>query len=314
MKKTSGIDIFLARGERIKRAPPKKMCFNTQATIRMNDVYFHKTEMGECIYSPSCMFDYKITISVKNASTNVKLYTEVNGQLHLLIPRNHVSQDSPLTVLCVFKTMYIVTSDDCVLRVHLSPKNQEKTKLECHGVTFVLSEGRTKLIMKHNLNRSQREPLPLQFLPAAELPTLAVSIKGMKYYLNTSSILTLSKSVDDNLSYPPYSVQLLRSSKYRAKLSYVLKLKTSEEFAKIIISAISSLTSDTYTTIKKDDTNEDLANAHIGNTVSGSFILPVGCLDVGLHIYTPYGFSGDIEDPFVNLCVFETLNISYIKL
>lgn len=133
----------------------------------------------------------------------------------------------------------------------------------------------------------------------------SLSISGMRYYLNLCSLLTLSVDVP-GIAYPPYS---LRVQSRRARFVYDILLSPSAgEEAEIHISAIETLSEAAYSILSVN--GKELTNISKGTRASGCFILPEGCSDVGLHIWTPLGFSADIgENPATCLAKFIRLEM-----
>ena len=129
---------------------------------------------------------------------------------------------------------------------------------------------------------------------------------GMRYFLNLSAILTLSVDVP-KIAFPPYSLEVVGRN---ARLMYDILLSPSAgEQAEIHISAIKTLSESSYSVLTCQDGSE-LTRQSKGTRVSGVFELPEGCTNVGLHIWTPFGFSADIgQDPATCLAKFLVLEI-----
>ena len=318
------------------RSMSNALFHKTYELIKKNDIYIHimKDKKSNCLISQAksekhsvssaaelnvnCIFNYKITV-MANSDTTITLYTVINDQLEWLETVEDVYATAQLNknrahgFICKFKSIVFVTSERCRLNIKIDP--QKIILLNKENYIFNNKRGHSIISVDEidNISSISRKNGISRRLNK-DIDAFEVSIERMKYYLNLSAILTISNSIDNEYKYLPYSIKLNQSSKHRAILKYDIKLSPSAgDFAEITITAIESLSLDTYSIIKDND--KGLIHSKVGCNVKGEFALPIGTLDVGLHIYTPYGFSADIgQDPNTCLAIFNNLSISYIHI
>ena len=166
----------------------------------------------------------------------------------------------------------------------------------------------TEKIVNYSLRHSLRQELPF----SKQLPETIDFGGYLNYYLNLSTIMTLSDKVDKKYKFSPYSVKLFGFGGIRCKVFYQIKvIAAAGEDANVMVTAIESLSEDTYTELR-DLNGEILKRNHRGNLLSGEFELKEGCSDIGLHIYTPYGYGDDTkEDKYRDLAIFEKFEVVY---
>ena len=270
---------------------------------------------------PTCLCDYAISIT-SNQDARLIAYTRVAGELEWLADSRdryvklQLQKGKKYTFTARLKSLVLVTLEECRLSVKIRSIAEPSSPYE--GFARKTQKGHVKLIGVDAViqERSRRYGLSSEVhgllhrrLPA---PPMGASIQGMQYYLRLASLITLSYSVDKEYRCPPYSVALAKVDGYRARLSYDIELKPSAgESAVITLTAIESQADDSYS-ILQDDRRKDISHERQGTRVTGEFLLPVLCPDVGIHIYTPYGFRADIgDDPATSLAKFHTLKICY---
>jgi len=254
----------------------------------------------------------KVTIR-SDTETRVDVYDIVRGRGVLvwsvdLVPSVRASR------IFGFKNQILVSSTRCKLWIRTVPTGDDSGRHHHHPNTLpvVKQRGHFRVMPIGDQTSSPGRPIK-DFFSGGYVP-VDVEIEGMRYYLDVSSILTLSTSVLE-LGYPPYSLSLERSTTHRAYLVYEIGLSPSEgESAEISLTAIESLSSGTYAIIKGDD-GKELTQITKGSLARGEFPLPMFCSDAGIHIWTPYGFSVDIgQDPATSLAIFHSLRIEYRKI
>lgn len=265
-----------------------------------NSMYLHV--LSEDISGSVSLLSKVCVRVISGENGRVELYNISAGCAHIITD----------VCYCSFKKLAIVTANVCLLEVEV--KYSKQCYFHSHPVR--ISAGRTLSLAPNPSPVSERLPLspffPLSSSSSSESP-LTVKAVGMKYYLDVSALLTLSVDMTE-LSYPPYSLRLDRSQTHRARLSYEIDLSPSEgEDAVITITAIETLGGGSYSPLV-DEEGKELINTDKGTRIAGSFLLLPLCSDVGLHIFTPYGFSADIgQDPATSLAHFRMLEVEYIN-
>lgn len=290
------------------------------------DMYIHvfSTLRAE-IATTSCLYNHKVSITSDRKAT-VTLYTVYNNRLEWLESVNDVyasavlTKDVSYTFILKFKVLVVTTSKRCQLQVCIDPLSQYTPPANYstfyeNGHTVVeppVCTEREKYIMC-KISKEYSIPRQLPRLPRHSLSPLPVNIEHIAYYLSLASMLTISNKVDIEYRYPPYSVKLIQSSNYQATLQYDIVLCPSAgQLAEITITAIESISASSYTLIKDKD-GKELTHCKQGLRIQGTFLLPIGTPDVGLHIFTPYGFSADAgEDSDATLAQFKEFSINYV--
>jgi hypothetical protein len=199
---------------------------------------------------------------------------------------------TPTTVTITVKNLMLLTADDCELTLLLRPTTLPAS-------TPAGAPYSTQL-------ESQLKPL---LFDAAAPPSLM--IRGLKYHTQLNRLVTLSVQVDSHYAYPPFSVRTAPSSR-QVRLNYRIRVSPSAgDNAEITVSGIETTSTQGYAILQTTN-GTAIANQHRGQRLEGSLLLPAGVLDVGLELFTPYGFSADIgSDPETSLAHFDVFRITY---
>ena len=274
----------------------------TTNTVRCNERYVHYFR-SKSIEIPcrNLMYTYNITVT-SNKKCSVAVYTATcQAKMHVGCNVSNTSLVFKLrkgiskSFSMNFKRISLVTNIACVLHVSVVPTvYQDSYSLVKYVLTnnqdghltvnvpLVTSEVHTKPFARI-LHRYSSVPEPRNYT-------------NIKYVLNTSSALTSTELVDSSSRYPPYSIRLPQVSGLVCVLRYRILIKASaEDNAEVQVTCIESLSRNRYAVIR-DIKGSNISNTHTGQVLEGEFVLSPLPVDVGLHIYTCYGFSGDLGD------------------
>ncbi len=285
--------------------------------------YTTKTSKGDVLHHfghqalvnfPTALCTYELTIT---ADAEVELRIFNRYRCDLLEPALELRLEAcqPTTVNAVdLKTWACYTNEDCLLTILVLPR--EKTTDDIPPVVVVSRKGHQRLCLKSPSRRakelarqSHERAIVVYSNPSKTvIPTLMVN--GLKYYYSLNSLITLSIDLDNHLSYLPYSIKICNSSP--ATLHYrIITSPSSGEGAHVTVTAIETISAIRYG-IVADSSNKALVNHHQGSKLEGSFALPLGLSDVGLHLYCLYGFSVDVgQNPATDLARFEVFQVTY---
>jgi len=287
----------------------------------------HKNLITEINLSNN-LFSYKIRARLFKDNgckdeCQLELYSLIDGRAQHLATcddkyaKFHLN-NAVVSLRANLKVLYVLTSKKCKIELKIKPVKRIIEKWDSFCLT-ILTNGHHKLVPRNEGLQERAAEISADSISGSldrQLPVFAenpsgVSLTGLVYYLELASIITVTTGVDIAYRYPPYSIKLLQGSNIRATLTYSIELKASAgENADVTITAIETLSNNSYAVIQNE--GKDLKNQHVGTKAIGSLLLPIGCFDVGLHIYTPYGFSGDTnDDKFKDLAKFLQYKIDY---
>lgn len=191
-----------------------------------------------------------------------------------------------------YKQLVLVTNKECKLHVTIVPVAYVDNY---NSLEYTLTNRKDgHLTVKLPTSSCATKSIPRMLSPgnAPDVTTYC----GLKYCLSMNSILTVTEDVPKELRYPPYSVKLPQVAGVVSTLKYRIVVKASEgDNAHVTVTCIESLSRNRYA-ILKDIKGDNIHNTHVGQVLEGSLKLTLCPIDVGLHIYTPYGFSGDLGD------------------
>jgi hypothetical protein len=327
--------------DNIEVKPPKRIksiSARTLETKHIGNKYVH--QFSQYLIASSCLYSYQVII-ISDTKTQVRIYDKFEGNLYRLTQKalhlkknpeiltnsNNISEYtkvrcSKLWTTIVnnlnFKEIAIITKVDCRLNVIIRPIPYKenvpfKYSLVEQDGNYIISPIFTSNISQELFDYQvlKYRMGALNFIsPSPIIKNEQIDIKNIQYYLNFSTVVSLTYNVDEQYKYPPYSVKVGNGTTGSAELSYSITMKPSAgSSADVKISCIESLSYNSYS-ILKDISGKELSANHTGNVATGSFILPKGIIDVGIHIYTPYGFSGDIGDnPATDLVHFDKFSL-----
>jgi hypothetical protein len=317
---------------------PKSICMRTTHTKHMGNKYFHS--FPQYLIASSCLYSYEVII-ISNIKTQIRIYDKFEENLYRLTEKalqfkknGKMSIKSPHITdykkgICSevwsaivnnlnFKEIVMVTKDDCILNVIIRPVSYkenipfEYSLIEQEGhyiISPIITNDIGQLFFDALLLKYQRQSLNY-ILSNPVVKDEQVDIKNIQYFLNFTTVVSSTYNVNEDYRYPPFSVKVGNGTTGSAELSYNIRMKTSAgSSADVKISCIESLSRDSYS-ILKDATGKELTASHTGELAVGSFMLPKGIIDIGIHIYTPYGFSGDIGDnPATDLVQFDKFSL-----
>lgn len=293
------------------------MCPTSKKTLHTEYVskaggYVHYFRSSSCeIPCDDVMYSHKVKV-YSSSSTKLVAYT-------LTSPTTmHTASDvynkciamkvkSPIEFVVNYKRLVLVTSSECVLEVTIVP------------VTYVDNYIQLEYTLRNTRDGHLTVSLPETWCVPRSIPRMLRSgsitpvtmYYGLKYCLSMNAMLTVTEDVPKDMRYPPYSVKLPQMSGIVSTLRYKISIKASEgNTAQVTVSCIESLSRNRYALLK-DKQGGNIHNVHQGQLLEGTFTLTECPVDVGLHIYTPYGFSGDIGDnPDKDLASIEEFTVS----
>ena len=329
MKTASRQSVCLSTRHRSKTRLPPEISADTVYTTKVStDRYLHVLSVNgartSSIRAPSAACDYVVKMTNNTTSSvRVMLYTDICGSLEWMADVNDVYAKTEIAsgasrcFAVRFKLLVVVSLTDAVLDVLIIPVidrhypfDELENKRSNGHVRIALDAKESNNISSRSKKYALSTAVSHSLHPSLFSPPGTTEITDMSYYLNFNSLLTLYLPLH---KYPSYSVPLVMSKDYRAVLKYDIELSASAgEAADITLTAIESLSYDSYSIIK-DETGKEITHVKSGIRVTGEFILPLLCSDVGIHIYTPYGFSADIgEDPRTSLAKFHMFEVRYV--
>lgn len=192
----------------------------------------------------------------------------------------------------------VMTDRPCKLTVHCKTTHllfQWKADLNLAAKIVAYSK-------RHSISRA---------LPSYNITPESFEVsREMEYFLGLTSVTTASEMIEDKYQCSPFCVKLLTGSNLRAKLCYDLSVCCADETATVKVIAIEGNSKTTYLDIIGDE--GVLENTHQAPRLTGTFYLPIGCRDVGLHLYTDYGFGGDSDiDKYHGYITYHKFSIEY---
>lgn len=304
------------------------LSFFTLRTEKYRDFQIHVFGDGKEINTLSCLYNHTVMVKA-SVNTFVTFYTVINGRLEWLESLNTDLYASAMlqegiakTFHLKFKTLVVATNRNCILKIDINVLGkhsmgeldlQVKNK-DGHALVLYPNSKEVKLMCK--ISKENHIPRQVSLLSKKNVSPFSFNVSSvLHYYVNLGSLLTISNDVDTFYRCLPYSVNLLQNSGYKARLHYDIVLTPSAgSTADITITAVESLSSNSYTFIQ-DEEGKALVHAKTGIRVEGTFIFPLGTKDVGLHIYTPNGFSVDVgENPNTALAHFLDFSVSYVSI
>ena len=273
----------------------------------VNGMFVHLLNIDLCTLS--CMHTYELVVG-SNCSTSIRFFENVNGRLYPLDEREHrVHKKCLYRCKLNAKCVVPVTSVPCVLQMRVTPVRWS-SNLSSHFTVVsdvivpTIPEEQVRDIVQNLTSKSITLPL-IDIVP---VPTRSVHFPSIRYYLDTTSAITITREVSELYRYSPFSVKANEGS--LLQLHYSLRMKTSAgKSALVTIKCIESIANNAYAPLKGLDNNE-ISASHIGQIATGAFVLPQGAVDVGLLITTPYGFRGDLhDDPDMDLIKFDVFQL-----
>jgi hypothetical protein len=217
------------------------------------------------------------------------------------------------TFVLNFKRLSIVTDAVCKLKIKVTPIRYIDSYLD---INYTLTNNRDGhlLVTLPRSNHNHVLPRVPMYRICSEYKSIPHKSQydNIKYTISLASALTITDLVDSLSKFPPYSIKLPQVSGITCTLNYRIVIKASEEDnAQVDVTCIEGLSGNRYC-ILKDVKGENICNTHTGQVLEGTFILYPLPIDVGLHIYTPYGFSGDLSnDMKEDLVKIEKFELSY---
>lgn len=273
-----------------------KTTLKTEHIRHVGYVHYFRTNSWE-IPCMNLMHSYKFTVKSDKICTAVAYTTSNQTTMYTAsdLYNKHIvlSVNKHSTSFYVnFKRLALVSNIDCNLEITITPvkyidsyRNLDYNLIDTH-------DGHIAIMLPFNLTTATSFPLHRMLWPRTFTPP-DVKYSNIKYSLNTSSALTITNDVDSNARYYPYSIKLPQLDGLVCKLKYKITIKASD--ALTVVTAIESLSHNSYS-ILKDIKGHAITNSHSSNVLEGEMILMPLPVDVGLHIYTPYGFSGTLGD------------------
>lgn len=292
-------------------APPK-IQFST-LSLKCIGGYAHCFGHGYEIPCDNLLYSYRVSIE-SDIPAKIVLYTLTSSDSHHITgdvfnqKAAVVIEDNEVSFDINFKRLVLVTNKECKLQVKIQPLPYVDSYAY---LDYTLVNNRAgHLVVKLPESLYTSRPIPRSLCSKAIPPS--VNLTGFKYCLTMNSVLTVTEGIRKDLRYPPYSVKLPQVNGVTTTVKYKISVKTSEgERADVTVTCIESLSRNRYS-ILKDEQGNNILTKHLGCDLEGSFVLTRCPVDVGLHIYTPYGFSGDIGDnPNTDLVEFIDFTLSY---
>lgn len=280
------------------------------------------------IPAPSCLWNYKITWRTSK-SCYIRFYDAIYDATNQTLQYLSNIDDrycryigNGATFTASFKKLAIITSKPVFLTLTLTPTPKIQTNIDyldflpkkghnrCRVKPEYIDERKNILAYSERHSRARQLPAFSGLLPA---PFDVGS--NLSYYFNINSILTITTRCDSNLAYAPYSIRCIESADLIAVCEFDIEIKPcAGDDAEVTVSAIESLSNDSYRVLK-DHGGTSLILNFVGKRLKGVFRCPVGCPDIGLHIYTPYGFGDDSRDNcYKKLAIFHNFFISYVRI
>jgi hypothetical protein len=298
---------------------PQKISVTSDHFHKLNGKWIHVFKLGSNLsiemFAPSSLWSYKVKVTSEH-NTKVRFYSLIEQTMQYMVDiedklcQYNLMSGIPTKFIANFKVIILVSKNPTPITISLEPISYRKFNYRCYSARKKML-GHRLIVPYYNhtvikiREKSLKHALPRFYVSNTEDKTIKVFIT--QYYLNLSSIITVT--TDKQNSYPPYSIKLYPDNHIILKYHIVVKASAGDN-AKISVTAIETQSSETYSIIQNDGKN--LTNEHQGLELVGQFVLPDGCPDVGLHIYTPYGFSGSIHDnKYKDLAKFKQFDLIY---
>jgi len=303
---------------------PSKLKLTFDNTTRHKNKFVHSLDNFNCeIVVPSLTCDYQIKWKC-DRETCIRFYNLVDGCFQYLVDSNdsycrYIGNHGSFT--CKAKILIVATSDIVKLKLCLKACPFKTIFLDNHlqvvnhkGHQTFIPKPEYELLSAKLKKYSLRHSLHRELVHCTIVPETIEYNKFLVYYLNLASLVTITADVDADCRCTPFSVKLITANNLVALLEYEIELHTcAGEDAEITVTAIETLAADSYTELK-DAQGQIVHSNHKGNLVKGSFRLPIGTTDIGLHIYTPYGYGDDTrQDKYKNIALFKSFKVGYIK-
>ena len=308
---------------------------NTKSVIKYEGKYIHVLEDNIYLQDLLCIHSYNVNV-VSDKDTKIRLYTLMMGKLYWQTDNSEfgvsfASEQLIGGIAIKFsinsKCVIFVTERKCKLSIAIDTIKKisslkiphELIENSGHSVIHpTLNEELKKSIMEHyalhSISLINIENRINDKRSVERYSEKNVDIYGLEYYLYMSTILTITRNIKEEYRYPPYSIKL---SSGQGIVTLIYRLSFNSDVDGVTITCIESLSKSTYAILRAND-GKKLYKEHGNNIVNGrniaegSFRLPDSCLDVGLHLYSPYGFSVDIGDDLNKDAVkFEKLTLVY---
>lgn len=265
-----------------------KRCYKTQSRIKTKFGYLHAFGNPEIVF-PMPLSNYQMFVE-SNQDTILKVYSYLSNQRYVLLVGLQVEKGLNSCVEFSSKSLVFLTNKKAILSMSFSSVESSNNP---PSKTFLKNGHKTSIVSCVEYDFFERL--------ATERTKFTTIINNLQYYQSFGALITITNKVRDESKYPPYSVRTNNANRLRYRIK---TFPSAGDEAAITISAIETLSPNTYSVITLN--NVKLISHQIGSLVEGIFDLPDDCRDVGLHIYTPYGFSCDIgKDPSTDLAFFE---------
>lgn len=280
-------------------AQPRTYLLTTTKCKRHGKKYRHWFSGTTEVYlSPG---DYEVSWHAEPAAA-INWYTVIDNRLEYLataddrFARYHSTKKGKFRM--IGKGWAVMTDRPCRLTVRCSTTNllfQWKADLNLAAKIYAYSK-------RHSISRC---------LPSCTSPPNNFDVSGeLEYFLGLTTVTTASETVEGRYQCSPFCVKITTGNNLRTKLSYDLTVLCADETATVRVTAIEGNSTTTYIDITDD--NGVLSRSHQAPRLTGFFYLPVGCQDVGLHLYTDYGFGGDSNiDKYHGYITYHRFSITY---
>ena len=257
-------------------------------------------------------------------STHIRFYTLVSGSLEYLVDTSDNFArfvGTSGTFGSNTKIVGVATTDPVNLTITWSPRIYKSyvdslyytlsNRLKGHQEYSVNSN--YKQLSENIKKYSFRHAVPRILNTYNQAPATIEFATDLVYYLHLDSIITLSTNIHTEYRCKPFSVKLQYGTNVAAIIDYQIQLyPCAGNDAKITVTAIETVTADSYVNIL-DSSGKSFIQHHTGCLIAGQFSLPAGLTDVGLHIYTPYGYGDDTsKNKYTDLAIFKSYRITYV--
>lgn len=291
--------------------------FLTSTCKRLHGEKKYRHWFGDTTEIPLPPGDY--LVKWKSTSlTAINFYTVVDGRLAYLVTnedsyaRFHPTRRG--TLRTSGKVLAVTTEHPTYLEITCTPTILRRSIYPTiySGGHLSVTLPSAKRTTGHELKLySARHSIPRQLRKYTTLPAAQDVAPLLEYFLGMGSVVTATIRLPQQDACSPFAVKLEAGSNLRARLSYKVSVLTADEEPAITVTAIEGNTTSTYMPIH-DATGQVVLAEHVGNTLEGSFDLPIGCQDIGLHFYTEYGFAGDTRvDKYHGYVTFHQYSITY---
>jgi hypothetical protein len=278
------------------------MYVKTVGFTKEDNSFFHKFSRDVTYISKmlSSMHSHYITI-ISDKDTKIKLYTLKSGKPHFLrdVCGNKISRKCivglPKSFLVNCKLFIVSTSNRCSLKIVITEVEYIANKFNDYHPTELSVRYRSGFLPGKNLSLEE-----------------SIDVKNINYFIDMNKLITSTIKVIDKYKHPPYSVVVPTLPGKRSKLIYEISCSPSSgDDSNVLVSCIETISKESYSVLL-DDSKKKIERYHKGTSAIGEFILPFGCTDVGLILYSPYGFSCEIGENIDNcLATFKTFKIEF---